>query len=230
MERMFIDSIIEDAGRTDERLIYADWLEEQDRAERAACVRMPFGTPDYDTERSAYDQALREVACAFVNFVEERDIRLASEPRLRVGRRLSDVRAKAIDYEAPEHGVVAVVRFGFVTDIAIDVEVFQLYGRDLVLQVPITDVRLTGVDFDPVHIRQIVDPTDHWRCWSVPEIPEPIFDLLEGYQTLRIRGVTLKGYMSNEEGWTALSRACVRWARREAGLPELKGGLLWKTR
>jgi hypothetical protein len=119
-------------------------------------------------------------------------------------------------------GSSAYVHRGFVSSIRLTPEQFEQHAAELFSTHPITEVVLR--DKEP-YFNDGYDDDEasegytwfHYRNDDEDSIPPEIFRELDGYTS---GGINCRNYPTREAALAALSRACVRYGRRLAGLPE----------
>lgn len=215
------------------RLAYADWLEEQGTGSdlaRAEFIRVQIAYANLQSE---------ECACGFIDPPgricdvclgqrRERELFYHLYSVLLAGLPFGSRCVLALDDDTAS--ALPVLRYsrGFVGDAALPLASWLTHGPALVTCQPITTVRLTdrkpgrGWYFEAV----VEKPAskDFWSWGLQIENASARSDSLPHYIYQHLDASIIqyhKQYLSEEDALAALSRACVTWARQEAGLPPL---------
>jgi uncharacterized protein (TIGR02996 family) len=210
-EEAFLRAVVLDPGDDAPRLVYADWLEEQGRYERAELIRVqcelarPGGACPVCDERgwqkcNAFTPQCRRKA------LRRREEELVYPPNGTLWAKGLRVTGWGVTY-----------RRGFVEEVRCTTADWLEHGTGVVLAQPVTRVRLT--DRDPrwgTRGRWLMGRLDCWRTNDhVRCMPE---------QWWPKKGVWFDhaDFTSEREAWAWASDLCVDWARHAAGLPELR--------
>lgn len=225
------------------RLVYADWLDEHDQADRAEFIRMsveanrstapcyhdltrPPGCPTCALHIRA-DALAREWTDGEINWERWAGLpsigwachNLTGEPRTKLLRTANGFR----------------FRRGFVDEIRLPLSAFPEHARDLFAAHPITAVVLTDRESWVNHDRT------HWGWWldnpaihapAPDSLPRPLADAMADDPTRYDYGIGVRYlpggpaggllFRSADAAHAALSAACVRLGRELAGLPPLE--------
>lgn len=114
---------------------------------------------------------------------------------------------------------------GFIARLELPTAAFTAHAAAIFARHPVTAVRLT--DREPFVPFSDGQPDANWydgaKCTTgvhlASNLPSDVFDLVEGYE---FRNATRKQFDGVDKAVAALSAACVRYARRLAGLPDLR--------
>lgn len=234
-ERGLLDAIIAHPGDDTPRLIYADWLEDEGRGDRAefirCMIRYPHAAPP---EREELFRRARWAAA--------KNLAAWLEP-LRPSRGWSDRFSDnwlVID-AAHGHSTGLSARFsrGFVREVRCPLQMWLDHGKEIVRRHPVERVEVT--DREP---RQVISRNAvlSWR-WvrsalsdsvNAHCIYEPVFKRLPpGMPAMEARGWrkpdtirhplrseqdfhAFRYYRTREAALDALSAACLKWAKKEA--------------
>jgi len=214
------------------RLILADWLEEfgddADR-EQAAFIRRPLaGRGGYRTKRRKDDAARVREAIGGLLPKAWRVVLMADDDLATA--RLTDV-LESGSWSILPRRLVAVIRHGFVSEVGCTADQWLAIGPKLVRCQPVADVRLSDPFPDDFVAGGTFGEARKVRTWkrkitstaAVDALDARLFDLLRSGEVVeRLRG--RRCYRNPDGAWCAYadaSRACVDWARTEAGLPPL---------
>lgn len=207
------------------RLIFADWLEENGEPERAEFIRVQCELAGMSNEK-----------CKRGDELEKREMEL-----FRHGQNAFDWMGEVSDNYAHlvsnARGLVSCVAIslsgradrvtfhrGFVSHISLTLAAFMgtgttpAYGAQVCREHPVTSVLIT--DREPFrHTTSFSwyrQTGLYERLTGASTISPELFDLLEGGRILSI----VADYRTREAAITALSSACLRWARTETGKPK----------
>jgi len=195
------------------RLVYADWLEQEaGDQERGEFVRVQIRLAElreHKHPRQGGPRGQTLPACRLCDEMEE----LESRERELLGSPV----CRHCEWHAPlaHGGWEWDFRRGFVEAVACTLDAWERHGPAAVLAQPVRAVRLS--DRGPTHIDR--EPGFGPWTWTLPlaahsarpeyrraSLPQAIYDLCNGW------------YPTEQDALDALSRACVAWARRKAGL------------
>jgi uncharacterized protein (TIGR02996 family) len=240
----FLHSILTDPADDAARLVYADWLEEQgspEKAARARLIRLGYerrdqlagryrASPENDARQAALDDAI-------LALVEEYGRRWFSIPPF-----LTLDSAGAKDWKVVRESVRDQLDRGFVGRAVCEAESFLSeagppsgpavsFAGALFSRQPVTNVLLS--DRGPARVGSLPrsEPVVY-RWWRIrdgfllpdaDDLPARLWDLLSSPQEIHDYpdGQKSAWYTTAAEAVADLSRACVRYGRRAAGLGEL---------
>ena len=110
---------------------------------------------------------------------------------------------------------------GFVDTISCTMADWLKHGQAIARQTPVVEVRIS--DREPIHAEKV------YAFYGLPDgaknnysdaLSKEIFDLLQGGKIIKEWGrFPLMEFPSHKATLSALSQACIAWARRQAGLP-----------
>jgi uncharacterized protein (TIGR02996 family) len=205
-----VRAVLESPADDAPRLVFADYLEEQGDPVRAEFIRLQIAGAQEPCVDSGIHPGDR-----------------CDDPNCRGCRQFRDRAAELLRSPGFGEGIwggwdapVAGVWFerGFVEEVSVVAERFvETAGRLFALH-PIRAVRLSGrmprlSSTAAVWIRE--QPRSSGIAQAL--VPTPVFELLEAHPVMG-KGLLLRGYPTHEVANRALSEACVRFGRREAGL------------
>jgi uncharacterized protein (TIGR02996 family) len=226
-------AILDDPADDTPRLVYADWLEENGDAGgrlRAEFIRLQIELAGIVPGLGDHGKAARLLARyrkgAPVRMKARTPATLLMRERAFYGSPGTEDWLPAGVRDLPPMLRHVVFRRGFVESVTLDANAWLEHGPALCALHPVTEVRLADKksgDEGPGYLGLYFWVTaDSW-----PESPNHLPQGLRGYLKAgrpvdRAAFYTWGHYYNSPEGATAdLSRACVAWARKEAGLPPL---------
>ena len=195
------------------RLVYADWLDEQGRAEDAEFIRVQVELAHLGFDGAFHVDALgrlRQVP-AHVSALQERQLELWTD---RHGR--PDLPAAMADwpvFPADVRGNRVRVRRGFVERLSCRSEEFMALAADLFGRQPVTHVRL--VDLQPAWERY--QGVYVWHCATLSIPPAPAHWVPAPLWAILLEGGSVT-YETADLADSALSGVCVQYGRSMAGL------------
>lgn len=195
----FLRAICENPADDTARLVYADWLDEQDDANCRDCATWIREQMQNGDTRD--DMNLWVAACMF-----------HCDPSA-WGLGMSQGGCK--------------IRRGLIDEVSVTIERFMRIAKPLFATQPITSVTLT--DLRPTRSGPLTfiwyDLLNNQMMTASPFIPGNIATFLMGYRTpmAKRRGLRRLSYHSLKAAQAALSRAAVDYGRWLAGLPRLYG-------
>lgn len=225
----FIRKICEEPFEDTHRLVYADFLEENDRQGRAEFIRAQIALTELE----------KQLGSTLIAGPEQRRVRdlwpVADFDILDEVRPTKVLPDNVVVYKGDEWRTDyplpgAYVIRGFIQHIELPYEQFMLHHGKLFAAHPITSVEITDFGFSsrrryhPFLIRiNNIEETEHHP--TSPTIDRSITYLPFSFKG-HVRGGVLKdygdrAYASLEEARKELSAAFVRWGREKAGLPQL---------
>jgi uncharacterized protein (TIGR02996 family) len=189
--------VLETPGCDTARLVLADWLDENGQGERAGFIRAQIADPGGE-KRLAFAYYTGGTDAAGVWTWDA-----GHAPRWAGGERVPGADARALTF-----------RRGFVGRLEMSARDFLTHAKELFGGHPITGVRLTDRRPDRTH-----NPAAPWRWWfgreAESELPESLYQLVHG------REGPLPRFATEADAIASLSRACVTYGRRLAGLAPL---------
>jgi len=197
------------------RLIYADWLDEQGRAEDAEFIRVQV-----ELARLGFDGAFHTDEHGGLRHVPEQVVRL-TERQLELwydGFGRPDLPAALENWPIAPHqvrGPLVRVRRGFVERVSCRCGDFLAVAAELFGRQPVIHVRLVD--------RQAVDENTGWGFgWYCADVWEQLVDDIppEVWKYLAPDGRPMVHFPTSDEADAALGWACVRYGRAKAGLGE----------
>jgi uncharacterized protein (TIGR02996 family) len=196
------------------RLVYADWLDEQGRAEDAEFLRVQV-----ELARLGYDGAFHVDALGHLRQVPD-DVERLQERQLELwnaGHGKPDLADDLTTWPMYIHnprGVSLRIRRGFVERIACFAGVFPEVAAGLFARQPVVQVRL--LDLEPLRVEEGF-VWDFARATSYRPFSHEIPPVLCDAQF----EAGMVPYRTADEATAALSWACVRYGRTAAGLAEV---------
>jgi uncharacterized protein (TIGR02996 family) len=224
-------TILENPADDGARLVYADWLRENGDEARADFIQLQI---ELDQVRRAADGAgeLSRVAKALFNLAYDQQLEREHELFQDHGRRwgaelpiwdLLNARAPRGTWCAPALPWRRVWRRGFMETIRISLAAFQHNYHRLFDCLPLADVLITdkypGLAIAsghalPGYYEWDLAPPSQPRPVYDRALPQEIFDLLDGYNKKTSYAMS-RWYLTEHQANEALSRALVKWGRRE---------------
>lgn len=209
-EQAFLRAICEDPFDDTPRLIYADWLEENGRAERAEFIRVQV-----EWERD-FAPVVQMAGAGSERWHQRRQYLVE---RLWVLEGSHPFRLRCLPDVWPW-------RRGFAEAVALPLDRFLREAKELFGSLPLLRVRLT--DRIPLTLQHVGG--DSWSCaWRATKdplsegVPLRLFQLLaDGQPQAWI--TPGRSYATKQAALMDLSAACVAYGRQQASLPPLPAG------
>lgn len=238
-------AIVSDPADLQPRREYADWLEEHGDLDRSEFIRVQLEIAalpecpicmDGGVYAPSYDSGdTSECHCRGTKLRKrERELLEKNYRQWWIGPGSSYIPVAANSIAGNEIGIIAMLttfRNGFVEVISCTIGDWLKHGREIVLQASVTQVVVDREPFEGSYEDKM------WFMWDCMldgddstadnfyRIPENLFYCLQGGAVYGMYFSTQKPasylYSSRELALAALSQACIRWARTQAGLPEL---------
>jgi uncharacterized protein (TIGR02996 family) len=195
------------------RLVYADWLDEQGRAEDAEFIRVQI-----ELARRGYGGAFHLDELGRTRHAPPDIVRLTLRQMELwfAGHGKPDLPAEMANWPMTVHatpGHNLLIRRGLVERITLFTDVFLEMAGELFARQPVMHVRL---------VDKQSRETDSGVCWvfsmvhqdALDEVPLPLWDYFWGERD------TKQVFATADEAEAALSWACVRYGRAQAGLED----------
>lgn len=214
-------NVLADPADITARLVFADWLEEHDEPERAALIRLQCAGEGESVWPLVFDLCFRRKT--FAQLVPGADYHSVS---------VSPAVPTLLHYDSKRdpHRTTLTLSHGFIERVELTCEAFMRPGfaEELFRRHPVRDVVLT--DRVPEEMQPGGESGGEWG-WAVSVITArrlhaaaPNEEIGKSLREMAPRRTALgiwAPFPSKADAVSAYSRACVLWARRLAGLPDL---------
>lgn len=209
------------------RLAYADFCEETGDAARAEFVRVQMELAkranckmcEFATmAKRVYDASQPEVTCMACMFLDHRSRELLNAFPVDDHRNLANsfyawCQGRSIKCEFE-------MRRGFVDRVTLTCDDWMKHGKALVKVAPLTEVRLSDKQPQPTQIEDTGRPVlVWWRPNDGPlyaSLPHELWEIAQPRDKpskVAWEGISVRDYPTEADAITALSQACLKWAR-----------------
>jgi uncharacterized protein (TIGR02996 family) len=229
----FLQDIIEHPEDDAPRLIYADWLEEHGDSDRAEFIRVQceLAAPPWRVGRVYDDPAWLRLHARERELLEPGGLRHLPGPFWCAG---GNHGWTYLDAEGARVGIECRFRRGFVAEVNLPCDQWMRQGPALVKAAPLQVVTVS--DLHPSSRPPWHDWYPPWAHdmalahYDVPAavLPEPLWNALD-WPTEDGKGPrepAMRGYPSEDAALDALSRACLKWARKPVAAHSLNSSHL----
>jgi len=229
----FIRKICEEPFEDTHRLVFADWLEENEERTYAEFIRIACGreNPDPHYPGAFYSYGQHRMIDKRLGFFADVMRLLRKAGNAEIGQENFGSYSWNEQSDGSVYMEVKDTRFtirkGFVSDAALTYEAFMRHHGELFAAHPITSVKITDFGFHETLGRHGTTPDSFWirinnyesvRAGRVTYLPVSFKNHTRGGDVIDYGD---RRYETLEEARKELSAAFVRWGREHAKLPQL---------